>query len=92
MKILAPFFTSLVIAIWVVAIAIISVQNATPVSLKFLIFQSVQIPVGLVLAFSSGIGLMAMAVLQPLWGIAGSGGGRSRLEEDAEFFVDDEEF
>ncbi|MEJ1933416.1 LapA family protein [Nostoc sp. NIES-2111] len=90
MKTFAPLITSLVVAFWVAAIAIISVQNATPVSLKFLTFQSVQIPVGLVLAFSAGIGLVVMAILPPLWGVAGSRG--SRFEDDAEFFVDDEEF
>ncbi|MFN6571329.1 LapA family protein [Dendronalium sp. ChiSLP03b] len=92
MKTLAPFFASLVVAIWVVAIAIISVQNATPVSLKFLTFQSVQIPAGLVLAFSAGIGLIGISILQPLWGLADSRQGNSRLEDDAEFFVDDEDF
>ncbi|MEH2353987.1 LapA family protein [Nostoc sp.] len=92
MKTLAPFFTSLVVAVWVIAIAIISVQNATPVSLKFLTFQSIQIPMGLVLAFSAGIGLIGMALLQPLWGLAGIGQSNSRLEDDAEFFVDDEDF
>lgn len=90
MKSFAPLITSVIVAVWVAAIAIISVQNATPVSLKFLTFQSVQIPVGLVLAFSAGVGLIAMAVLQPLWGVVASRG--SRLEDDAEFFVDDEEF
>ncbi|MGV0105423.1 LapA family protein [Nostoc sp. DSM 114167] len=92
MKTLAPFFTSLVVAVWVIAIAIISVQNATPVSLKFLTFQSIQIPMGLVLAFSAGVGLIGMALLQPLWGLAGIGQSNSRLEDDAEFFVDDEDF
>ncbi|RCJ39703.1 DUF1049 domain-containing protein [Nostoc minutum NIES-26] len=92
MKTLAPFFASLVVAIWVVAIAIISVQNATPVSLKFLTFQSVQIPAGLVLAFSAGIGLIGISILQPLWGLGDSRQGNSRLEDDAEFFVDDEDF
>jgi uncharacterized integral membrane protein len=92
MKTLAPFLTTLVVAVWVMAIAIISVQNATPVSLKFLTFQSIQIPAGLVLAFSGCIGLIGMALLQPLWGLAGSKQGNSRLEDDAEFFVDDEDF
>ncbi|MEH1932839.1 MAG: LapA family protein [Nostoc sp.] len=92
MKTLAPFLTSLVVAVWVIAIAIISVQNATPVSLKFLTFQSIQIPMGLVMAFSAGIGLIGMALLQPLWGLAGIGQSNSRLEDDAEFFVDDEDF
>ncbi|MEA5515136.1 LapA family protein [Nodularia sp. UHCC 0506] len=92
MKTLIPIFISLVVAIWVVAIAIISVQNATPVSLRFLTFQTIQIPVGLVLAFSAGVGLIGMALLQPLWGLVGSGSGKSRLDDDAEFFVDDEDF
>ncbi|KZL51091.1 hypothetical protein A2T98_04035 [Nodularia spumigena CENA596] len=92
MKTLIPILISLIVAIWVVAIAIISVQNATPVSLKFLTFQTIQIPVGLVLAFSAGVGLIAMALLQPLWGIVGSGQVKSRLDDDAEFFVDDEDF
>ncbi|OCQ92619.1 DUF1049 domain-containing protein [Nostoc sp. MBR 210] len=90
MKTIANLLISIVVAVWIVAIAIISVQNATPVSLKFLSFQSIQIPVGLVLAFSAAIGVIGVAVLQPLWGLAGSGD--SRLEEDAEFFVDDEDF
>ncbi|MBG1264262.1 LapA family protein [Nostoc commune] len=89
---IAPFLTSLFVAVWVIAIAIISVQNATPVSLKFLTFQSIQIPMGLVLAFSAGVGLIGMALLQPLWGVAGFSRRNSRLEEDAEFFVDDEDF
>ena len=71
MRTLANLLTSLVLAIWVVVIAILSVQNATPVSLKFLNFQSVQLPLGLVLAFSAGLGIIAMAVTQPLW-ITGS--------------------
>jgi hypothetical protein len=47
---------------------------------------------GLVLAFSACLGLIGMALLQPLWGLAGIGQGNSRLEDDAEFFVDDEDF
>ncbi|MCF2147518.1 LapA family protein [Desmonostoc muscorum LEGE 12446] len=92
MKTLAPLLTIVVVAVWVVAIAIISVQNATPVSLKFLTFQSIQMPAGLVLAFSAVIGLIGTALLQPIWDLSGSGQGNSRLEDDAEFFVDDEDF
>ncbi|WP_041233157.1 LapA family protein [Cylindrospermum stagnale] len=89
MKNITSLLISVVMAVWVVAIAIISVQNATPVSLKFLIFQSVQIPMGLVLAFSTAVGLLGMAVLQPLWGLGES---QSGVDEDTEFFVDDEDF
>lgn len=91
MKNFIPILISLIVAIWVVAIAIISVQNATPVSLKFLTFESIQIPIGLLLAFSASIGLLAMAILQPLWGMLGSRRGQS-LDDDAEFFVDEQDF
>ncbi|WP_427162933.1 DUF1049 domain-containing protein [Aliinostoc sp. HNIBRCY26] len=90
MKSFANFLISLIVAIWVVAIAIVSVQNFEPVSLKFLTFQSIKIPVGIVLAFSAGVGFVGVSILQPLWNLADSG--NSRLEEDAEFFVDDEDF
>ena len=84
MKTLANLLTSLVVAAWVVAIAILSVQNATPVSLKFLNFESIQLPVGLVLAFSTGVGIVAMALTQPLW-LAGTRRGtqsQNNLEDD----------
>ncbi|MTJ48975.1 DUF1049 domain-containing protein [Dolichospermum sp. UHCC 0259] len=88
-KILANFFILVIIAVWVVAIALISVQNATPVSLQFLVFQSIQIPFGLMLAFGVAVGLLGTAVLQPLWDLEES---QSRVDEDADFFVDDEDF
>ncbi|BAY25669.1 hypothetical protein NIES2100_54750 [Calothrix sp. NIES-2100] len=92
MKSISKFLISVVIAVWVMAIALISVQNATLVRLKFLSFQSIQIPVGLVLAFCVCVGLVAITVLQPLWGVADSRKVNSRFDEDAEFFVDDEDF
>jgi len=92
MTALSNLLTSLIVAIWVVAIAILSVQNATPVSLRFLNFQSIQLPVGLVLAFSAGVGLIGMALTQPLWGFAGSNSGNSESENDLddEFFSEDD--
>jgi uncharacterized integral membrane protein len=90
MKTVANFLTSLIIAFWVIAIAVISVQNAEPISLKFLSFQSIQIPFGLVLAFSAGIGIMSVAILKPLWSIAGFGGGSSKLDDEPEFFSDED--
>jgi uncharacterized integral membrane protein len=54
--------TSLVVAGWVSASAIISVQNYTPVSVKFLTFQSIQIPIGIVLGFSAALGVIGGAI------------------------------
>ena len=89
MKILINFLIVLIIAIWVAAIALIYVKNATPVSLRFLVFQSIQIPFGLMLAFSVVVGLLSTVVLQPLWELGES---QSRIDEDGDFFVDDEDF
>jgi uncharacterized integral membrane protein len=59
-------FTSLIVAFWVSAIALVSVQNARPVSLRFLTFQSIQLPVGLVLAFSAAGGMVGATAVLPL--------------------------
>ncbi len=89
MKTIANLLTSLLIAFWVIAIAIVAVQNAEPVSLRFLSYQSIQIPFGLLLAFSAGIGVIGMALLIPVWGLSGSVGGNSVSDDDPEFFTDE---
>ncbi len=90
MKTIANLVISIIFACWVIGIAVISVQNAEPVSLRFLNFQSIQIPLGLVLAFCAGAGIFGIALLKPLWSLAGSVGENSRYQDDAEFFVDDD--
>ncbi len=51
-------------AIWIVAIAILSVQNATPVAVKFLGIQSVELPFGVVLSFFAA---GSMVITAGLW-------------------------
>lgn len=87
MKTIADFLTSLILAGWVGAIAILSVQNFSSVYLKFLIFQSVQIPAGLVLAFSVGIGAIGGAILPILWRVAA----KQQLQSE-DFGEENEEF
>jgi uncharacterized integral membrane protein len=48
---MTKFLTTLILAFWVAAIAIIAVQNATPVSLNFFGLRSIAIPFGVLLAF-----------------------------------------
>ncbi|MBF2051081.1 MAG: DUF1049 domain-containing protein [Leptolyngbya sp. IPPAS B-1204] len=64
---MSQFFTSLVLAIWISAIALIAIQNATPISLQFLNVQSVEIPLGLILAFSTSLGLIGSALAIGIW-------------------------
>lgn len=42
---------TLIIGFWLIFIAVFSIQNITLVSLQFLSFQSIQIPVGVLLSF-----------------------------------------
>ncbi len=89
---IANLLISIIIGIWIIAIALISVQNATPVALKFLGFQSIEIPFGLLLAFFAAVGWIGVAVLQPLWELGENQRRKSQVDEDAEFFIDDEDF
>lgn len=73
MKALINLLISLVLASWVIGIAVLSVQNATPISLTFLGFQSIQLPVGVVLAFSAGAGLVGGAIALPLFNLSDTG-------------------
>jgi uncharacterized integral membrane protein len=89
MKTITNLLASLILAGWVGAIAILSVQNATLVSLKFLVFQSIQVPVGVVLAFSAGVGFIGGAVLPLLWQLSGFPQGdrqsQGTLDDDEDF-------
>ncbi|MEO1093670.1 MAG: hypothetical protein AAFX01_02055 [Cyanobacteria bacterium J06638_28] len=51
------------LALWIMAIAIIAVQNATPVAIQFLTFQSVALPFGVVLSFCAALGMLMTAAL-----------------------------
>lgn len=64
--------TSFIVAFWVSAIAIIAIQNATPVSLTFLFFESISIPIGLIIAFSVAIGLIIAALFKPILDLGNS--------------------
>ena len=71
MKTIANLITALILTSWIVTIAILSVQNYTLVSLKFLNVESVKIPIGILLAFSVGVGIMAGAIVPLFWQFGG---------------------
>lgn len=78
MKTLPSFLAVALLAVWISAIAIVAVQNFTAVSFKFLQFESIQVPFGLVLAFSVGLGALGMALISLLSSATPS----NDLEED----------
>ena len=63
MKSLTALIIAVILAVWIMAIAILSVQNATPVTLKFLAYESIRLPVGVVLAFSTAAGAILGAII-----------------------------
>lgn len=67
MTFITNFLGSLMIALGFSAIAVFAVQNITPVSLGFLVFESIQLPIGILLAFCMGFGLVLGAFLPLLW-------------------------
>lgn len=93
MRTFANLLTTIVIASWVLAIAVISLRNVTPVSLRFLTYQSIQLPFFLVLAFCAVLGMIVMILLQLLWGLGSSISNNSRSDDDLDdaFSFDDED-
>lgn len=87
LPILFTLFLSVVLATWILAIALISVQNATPISLRFLVFQSIQVPFGLMLAFWVVVGLITVSFGQLLGNVGESG---NSTDEEGDFFVDED--
>ncbi|MBW4534173.1 MAG: LapA family protein [Pleurocapsa minor HA4230-MV1] len=67
MKSFTSLLSSLILAILVAAIAIFSIQNIQDVSLKFLTFESITIPVGVLLALCSAIGIILGALIPILF-------------------------
>ncbi len=84
MKTIPLLAISFLVAILASAIGIISVQNSAPVSLNFIFFKSIQVPVGLVLAMSMSAGLIVAALLQPLWNISSSQNSRPKFPANPE--------
>lgn len=52
--------------LWILlmGVAIFATQNTLFVTIKFLAFESINLPLGLVLVFSSGLGAIAMTIWQ----------------------------
>lgn len=65
MKTILNLITAVVMMGWIVGIAIFSIQNIQAVSVRFLLFESIKMPVGVLLAFCVGFGLV-LGVIIPL--------------------------
>lgn len=71
-------------AIWLGAIALISIQNITPISLKFLVFESIQLPMGILLAISVGVGMVFGATIPIFWQLSQPTTGKRWRQDEEE--------
>lgn len=67
MKYITNLMVTIMIAFWLGGIAIFSIQNITEISLKFLIFESIKLPVGVLLSFCMGGGMILGSLASLLW-------------------------
>ncbi|MGK7874681.1 MAG: lipopolysaccharide assembly protein LapA domain-containing protein [Xenococcaceae cyanobacterium] len=86
------FLTSLIISAWIGVIAVFSIQNITPISLKFLIFESIKLPVGVLLAFSVGVGMVVGAIAPLFWQVPKprKQNRKRPLEDDLEYIEEED--
>ncbi|CCQ61935.1 lipopolysaccharide assembly protein LapA domain-containing protein [Crocosphaera watsonii] len=63
LKQLTNVMVAVMMAFWIGAIAIFSIQNITGVSLKFLFWESIELPIGVLLSFCLGGGLIVGSFL-----------------------------
>ena len=65
---MVKFLVVVILAVLVMAIAILSAQNGTPVSIAFLNGETTPLPLGLLMAFALGVGMIGTAILLSLFG------------------------
>jgi uncharacterized integral membrane protein len=82
MNVIARLLTALILAAWIGMIAVFSIQNITDVSLKFLAFESIRLPVGVLLAFSVGSGMVLGAIAPLFWQRSARGQRRRAIATD----------
>ncbi|MGK7951508.1 MAG: LapA family protein [Xenococcaceae cyanobacterium] len=68
MKFIANFVSALIMAGLIGAISVFSIQNIQPVSLQFFSLRSIQLPVGVLLAFCLGIGIILGSLIWASFG------------------------
>ncbi|PSF38111.1 DUF1049 domain-containing protein [Aphanothece hegewaldii CCALA 016] len=80
MRFIANLITSLLIAGWIATMSVFSIQNITPFSLKLLQFESIKIPIGVLLSISVGTGFI-LGSFVPLFLKSSKKSSQRRLEE-----------
>ncbi|WP_267383492.1 DUF1049 domain-containing protein [Cyanobacterium sp. uoEpiScrs1] len=67
MKSFTYLISMTIVAFWLIIIAIFSIQNTAEIYLKFLIFKSIKLPIGVLLSFCVGGGIILGSLAILLW-------------------------
>ena len=67
MTIFTNFLTTLILAMGLVLFVVFAIQNVIPTSLTFLLFESIQLPISVLLTFCFALGLLLGAFLPLFW-------------------------
>ncbi len=68
MRAIANLLTAIILGTCLLLVATVSIQNITPLTLRFLTWESVEIPFGILLTATVAVGLLVGAVLPLLVG------------------------
>jgi len=79
MTIFTNFLTTLILATGLVLFVVFAIQNVIPTSLTFLLFESIQVPISVLLTFCFAFGLLLGAFFPLFW--KRSPKRRSRLDD-----------
>ncbi|MBE9222331.1 DUF1049 domain-containing protein [Cyanobacterium stanieri LEGE 03274] len=63
MKTFSSLIITLIISFWIIILPIFAIQNVAPISLSFFGFQSISIPLGIMVSFSVASGFIGGALL-----------------------------
>ncbi|MCU0533321.1 MAG: DUF1049 domain-containing protein [Hydrococcus sp. Prado102] len=83
MKTFTNFLTSAIAAVAIAIVAIFSIQNVEAVSLRLIAFESIRLPVGVLLSFCFGAGMM-LGAIAPLLLPQPKRSNRSRFADESE--------
>lgn len=67
MRNILNLITSILVMGWIISIAVFSIQNIQAVSVRFLLFESIKMPIGVLLAFCVGFGLVLGGIIPIAW-------------------------
>ncbi len=86
MNTITNFMAASIVAGWIMTMAVFSIQNITPVTLRLFTFESIRLPVGVLLAFCLGVGFFLGALLPALLGVKSNNRKRFSNNNDELYF------